>query len=222
MLKTTNRFTLIELLVVASIFGILVSLLQPTLVKMTTSAKRIECASILKVIGNTVNFYVDDHKGYYPGPLWTRFSSKANWGLGKYLATYFEPQQMDLNNYSNWNKFIPELMCPSNNELELNNDPRDRMHYAIGVDEEDGIRAFGRPEFTSSSTGTHYNIKYTAHISQLSQFSSLYMFKDYDLLGQASSNSYPTLPVHGSGMRNKLFLDLHLELEDAYVLLHED
>lgn len=59
-------FTLIELLVVISIISLLIALLLPALGAARNSARRVQCTSQLRTIGQLLGMYTADHKGYAP------------------------------------------------------------------------------------------------------------------------------------------------------------
>ena len=59
-----RKFTLVELLVVISIFGILISLLQPSLVSIVSNSQKLECSQNLRLHAQAIHMYADDHDDY--------------------------------------------------------------------------------------------------------------------------------------------------------------
>ena len=80
-MKRTKGFTLIELLVVIAIIALLVSILLPALGRARELAKRVQCASQLKGIGNAFAMYQNDYRGLNPKP-WTDNIGNLTFGSG--------------------------------------------------------------------------------------------------------------------------------------------
>ena len=66
-LKTPRcAFTLVELLIVLGIVGVLAALLFPVFSGVRKRAQTLTCASNLKQIGQAIEMYVQDNRGFYP------------------------------------------------------------------------------------------------------------------------------------------------------------
>src|SRR6476646_10120250 len=63
-------FTLVELLVVIGIIALLMSILLPTLNKARESAKKVQCQSNLRQIGQAFVMYCNANKGKLPYSSW--------------------------------------------------------------------------------------------------------------------------------------------------------
>lgn len=61
-----NKFTLVELLVVVAIFGILMSILLPSIQKARRKALNIVCVNQVKQVGTAQVLYCDDFSGFFP------------------------------------------------------------------------------------------------------------------------------------------------------------
>lgn len=85
-------FTLVEILVVIGVIGILVALLMPALNKARQAANTTKCLANLRSLGQAMNLYVAENKGWLPGSglttgrhLWRSTGSTAvlNTGITK-------------------------------------------------------------------------------------------------------------------------------------------
>ena len=70
MTKRTHAFTLVELLVVIGIIALLIAILLPTLSGAVKRGKAVACASNMRQVGLSLQFYQNDNRGWlYPvGP----------------------------------------------------------------------------------------------------------------------------------------------------------
>lgn len=120
----SRRFTLIELLVVIAIIAILASMILPALNQTRERAKRNDCASRMKQMGNMHAFYADDFNGY--------FAYVNNAGTG----------------YTIWNETavgyyklpLKVLQCPSNAYVSTSSLDRWRGTYGMNRFNGDGTK----------------------------------------------------------------------------------
>jgi len=64
--RRISAFTLIELLIVIAVISLLVSIMLPSLSNAKRSAQRTVCASNLRQINLSMNYYLEDHERTYP------------------------------------------------------------------------------------------------------------------------------------------------------------
>lgn len=98
-----KKFTLIELIVVVAIFGILVSILLPSLLKAREMTKRSVCTSNLRQQHLSFTIFANDNNQQYPG-----FQHPGRWPMG-----YFKPWQGHRALYLNELTDSRTLFCPS-------------------------------------------------------------------------------------------------------------
>ncbi len=86
-----HTFSLIELLIVISIFGVLISLLSPSLQSLTRSSEKIQCQKNLGRIAMAEQSHVEEYNSFFSPILYTHKSNLSNvwWQHNSKLTTYF-------------------------------------------------------------------------------------------------------------------------------------
>ncbi|HYO07757.1 MAG TPA: prepilin-type N-terminal cleavage/methylation domain-containing protein [Tepidisphaeraceae bacterium] len=110
--RARGAFSLVELLVVIGIIGILISLLLPSLAAARNHARRVQCESNLRSVGQLFYAYANESRGWLYPPL--RGAGKPR--EERWPVFVFKPAK--------WNP--PALLCPSDVE-----DPAEEHSYII-------------------------------------------------------------------------------------------
>ncbi len=79
-----SKFTLIELLIVISVFSILLSLLQPSLLRVLKKSEELHCKQNLKNIGIGAQLWSEDNEDWSI-TAWWHFSKDKNPSIFKYI-----------------------------------------------------------------------------------------------------------------------------------------
>ncbi|MCI0597373.1 MAG: type II secretion system GspH family protein [candidate division Zixibacteria bacterium] len=119
-----SAFTLVELLVVMAIVAILTAILVPALGDVRERGRRTQCLNNIRQIGLAIEYYKDDHDGYYPiaPPNAPYDFGDKNVYMNVLASNYF---------FSNFGVF----RCPSNKNGQFmnlrTNSLGDRMDYEM-------------------------------------------------------------------------------------------
>jgi prepilin-type processing-associated H-X9-DG protein len=81
---------LVELLVVIGIIALLISILLPSLAKARESAVKVQCASNLRSIGQSINMFANANRGRMPYCQSTIWGNAPWWNLWMYSWDYFQ------------------------------------------------------------------------------------------------------------------------------------
>ena len=212
-------FTLIELLVVISVIAILAAITLPALARAKKQAQRTVCMSNLKQVGVGIQLYADENEDSLPGPVKTgaqasydkTSSHQLIWHIAEKIGAP-APQTKTM--------IADVFVCPGFRK-EVDGLVEGRVCYMLNDDVEGErdpeadkrVPPFGYPVAPVSNPLT------LVGLSTLTSPSQAFAIKDVDKANFVDPSIilpgwYDDLPygaVHGSGVRNVLFFDWHVE-----------
>jgi len=208
-MRKLSCYTLVELLITVAILGMLVSLLQPSLKKMVSISQSNQCQFNLKNIQTGLALYLQDQDSQLPGPSWasqlSRFKNK--WGTlqqntARYLSDYLT-SSVD----SSGSSFLPDYLCPSNRDIDLNLSLEARTHYRVS---QLNKYPFGYPVNADNPVA-----KIPKRLHEIPELHKNWSFTDVDRINATwfSAGDAPELPIHTNVSRNYLYFDGHVSNE---------
>lgn len=123
--KGRSPFTLIELLAVILIISILSGLLLPSLNRARSTARRSQCAGILKSFGQAAMLYAGNHADYWVPP------QKPSWHAGLEFRRLIGMSSETENGHEAADESVPrKWLCPDSGAVLYN---RPFAYYSFGV-----------------------------------------------------------------------------------------
>ncbi|HEX8342683.1 MAG TPA: DUF1559 domain-containing protein [Tepidisphaeraceae bacterium] len=108
--QRASAFTLVELLVVIGIIALLISILLPSLNKARRAARVITCSANLRSIGQAMQIYASQWKGYIPGGPTTTSAFMFTPGFTTLKTTYNNDNLPDVLEIFDWMSPIADTM----------------------------------------------------------------------------------------------------------------
>jgi prepilin-type N-terminal cleavage/methylation domain-containing protein/prepilin-type processing-associated H-X9-DG protein len=219
--KEFRGFTLVELLVVIGIIALLISVLLPALAAARRAANTSKCLSNERSIGLAMQMYINDYKGYLPGPCWNSVTLEYGTSTPQNDFIQFLIKYLSLDKAATL-RYADVAICPEQDSIYggaktfANGDPMFHYRlafyvYAVGhwgsTAAGNYLYPFGYPSAAASLINPHKTVQ-IAHFAGVSA-SDLPLLYDNDKMSNSTPNQEtPATPVHNSA-RNYLFLDCH-------------
>lgn len=202
-----SPFTLVELMVIAAVIAILVSLLQPSLVRMVTHSQTLQCKNNFHGIAATMSVYTQDYADRLPGPSFLSQKPeflKSDGSLEKTVVRYLSPYLGSTVNQ--WgHTYSVEFICPSNESEGYTPRVTNRVHYRVTSS---NGKPFGYPQAYNNAT-----MDMPKQLNQLPNLDKTWAITDADRknAGWIKSGHGPDLPIHEDHSRNYIYFDGHVE-----------
>ncbi|MDR1279570.1 MAG: type II secretion system GspH family protein [Opitutaceae bacterium] len=208
-------FTLTELLVVIAVIGILAGILLPVVSIVRTSARTASCKSNLRQIGVGIHLYIQDNKGFLPGPFaygvsqgYKKTSGENN---NRYFFAFLAPY-LDLPEAKTDVRQARHGLCPGW-LVAMASTPEDQRGsvYVLNHNLQD-------TDGSQWSPWGHKSINPPQPFSRLTpeQLTRSWALQDADkksvgdtVRNDSTVGNCPLLPVHGNS-RNTLYFDAHV------------
>ncbi|MDR1279317.1 MAG: DUF1559 domain-containing protein [Opitutaceae bacterium] len=206
-----RAFTLIELLTVITIIGILAGIIIPTVGRVRESARRADCVSNMRQIGQALFLYTQDHKNHLPpvSTTWPADDQTDTWCYA--IWTY---ARYDKNSFvAGANDFVNDATHQSRNLFQCRNTSAKPIYAPLVTSQGTGWACYGLndgplygTDAPTKTTPVALHLVETPSKTAMILESRFYWANDY-----AWSRYFGLLPHDGAS--NIAFYDGHVELK---------